>query len=282
MNSIQLDSYSLHSLLAPQPCQTKGATGLGFPQVRLDQYNRPGVSGATIAHNLYGGRTITLEGTVRGSTRSDYMANRIALEAAVSLKLDSVNVPIPRTLFLTDLNFSQYSVSVVTKAFICELTSPTMGRWQLQLEAMDFILESQIQSSVSLTLPQSGGATYPVTYPVRYGASSGGNVVASNLGNAPAFPIISISGPCINPVLSNDSTGEVIRLNLTLSTGDILTIDMRRRLILQGGSTNRIGALLQGSKFWAILPGNNTIRLTADAYDAGYATVTWRCAFLGI
>jgi len=282
MNSIQLDSYSLHSLLAPQPCQTKGATGLGFPQVRLDQYNRPGVHGATVAHTLYGGRTITLDGTIRGVDRTSFMANRAALEAAVSLKLDSVNVPIPRTLFLLDLDFSAYQVQVVTKSFQCELTSPTMGKWQLQLEAMDYILESQTLSTVTAFLPQSGGVVYAVTYPIHFGASSGGSVTASNLGNAPAFPVVAIYGPMINPVIANDATGEAIRLNLTLVAGDVVTINMRRRLIVQGSNTNKIGSLVQGSKFWAVLPGNNNLRVGADSYDIGYASFAWRDSRLGL
>ncbi len=282
MNAILLDGYSLHSLTAPQPCQTKSATGLGFPEVRLDQYNRPGVSGVTIAHNLYGGRTITLEGTIRGADRTAYMANRAALEAAVSLRLDSVNVPIARTLYLTDLDFNTYQISVVTKAFSCELTSPTMGRWQLQLSATDYIIEAQTLNSVTTFLPQSGGVTYPVTYPIQFGGSSGGSVTASNAGNAPAFPLVTLYGPMINPVIANDSTGEFVRLNLTLVAGDSLVISMKNRTIIQGGSTNRMGAFISGSKFWAILPGLNNLRVGADAYDVGYAIFNYREARLGL
>jgi len=282
MNSIQLDTYSLHSLLAPQPCQTKGATGLGFPQVRLDEYNRPGIHGATVAHTLYGGRTITLDGTIRGADRTSFMANRAALEAAVSLKLDSVNVPIPRTLYLLDLDYSAYQVQVVTRSFQCELTSPTMGKWQLQLEAMDYILESQTISTITGYLPQSGGVVYPVIYPIHFGASSGGSVVATNLGNAPAYPTVTLYGPMINPVVANDATGESIRLNLTLVAGDVVAIDMRRRLIVQGTATNKMGSLVQGSKFWAVLPGNNALRVGADTYDVGYATFAWKDARLGL
>ncbi len=282
MNAILLDSYSLHSLTAAQPCQTKSATGLGFPEVRLDQYNRPGVSGVTIAHNLYGGRTITLEGTIRGADRTAYMANRAALEAAVSLRLDSVNVPIARTLYLYDLDFNAYQISVVTKSFSCELTTPTMGRWQLQLAATDFIIEAQTLNSVTSFLPQSGGVIYPVTYPVQFGGSSGGSVTASNNGNAPAFPLVTLYGPMINPVIANDSSNESIRLNLTLVAGDVVTVDMKKRLIVQGATTNRMGAFISGSKFWAILPGLNNLRVGADAYDVGYATASWRSSFLGL
>jgi len=282
MNAILLDGYSLHSLTAAQPCQTKSATGLGFPEVRLDSYARPGVHGVTVAHNLYGGRTITLEGTIRGADRTAYMANRAALEAAVSLRLDSVNVPIARTLYLTDLDFSQYQISVVTKAFMCELTTPTMGRWQLQLMATDFIFESQTQTSGTIFLPQSGGVIYPVTYPVQYGGSSGGSITASNNGNAPAFPEISFYGPMINPTITNDSTGERVSLNLTLVQGDVVKIKMKPRTVIQGTNTNKLGALISGSKFWAVLPGNNTLRLSADAYDVGYATYLFNEARLSM
>jgi len=282
MNAILLDGYSLHSLTAAQPCQTKSATGLGFPEVRLDQYNRPGVSGVTIAHNLYGGRTITLEGTIRGADRTAFMANRAALEAAVSLRLDSVNIPIARTLYLYDLDFNAYQISVITKAFTCELTTPTMGRWQLQLAATDYIIEAQTLNSVTTFLPQSGGVTYPVTYPIQFGGSSGGSVTASNNGNAPAFPLVTLYGPMINPVIANDSSNESIRLNLTLVAGDVVTVDMKKRLIVQGATTNRMGAFISGSKFWAILPGLNNLRVGADAYDVGYATFSYREARLGL
>ena len=281
MNSITLDTYSLHNLLAAQPCQTKSATGLGFPEVRIDSYNRPGIDGMTVAHNLYGGRTITLEGTIRGADRTTFMANRAALEAAVSIKRDNVNVPIARSLLLTDLDFNQYQVSVVTKSFVCELTSPTMGKWQLQLMATDYILESQTLSTVTSLLPQSGGVIYPVTYPVQYGGSSGGSVIASNAGNAAAYPVVQLYGPMINPAIYNDSTGEAIRLNLTLVAGDVVTISMKNRTVLQAG-TNKLGALVQGSKFWAIPPGNNTLRVSADSYDVGYAQFSFREARLGL
>jgi len=180
------------------------------------------------------------------------------------------------------LDYSAYQVQVVTRSFQCELTSPTMGKWQLQLEAMDYILESQTISTITGYLPQSGGVVYPVIYPIHFGASSGGSVVATNLGNAPAYPTVTLYGPMINPVVANDATGESIRLNLTLVAGDVVAIDMRRRLIVQGTATNKMGSLVQGSKFWAVLPGNNALRVGADTYDVGYATFAWKDARLGL
>ncbi len=282
MQSILLDSYSLHSLTTPQTPMVKTVAGLGFPEVRTDSYNRPGSHGVTIAHNLYGGRLISLDGTLRGVDAATYMSNRQNLEAAVGLLLDANNVPIARTLYLTDNNYSQYQVSVITKAFTVELNSPTVAKWQLQLLATDYTIQSQTSFSASMGLPQSGGVSFPVTFPITFGASSGGSATAASAGNAPSFPTITITGPCINPAIVNTSTGERLGLNITLLTGDTLTINARQRTIVQGASTNRMSAKTIGSTFFALLPGNNNLQFSADAYDAGTATLTWRSNLLGI
>ena len=39
---------------------------------------------------------------------------------------------------------------------------------------------------------------------------------------------------------------------------------------MDDSATDSTVAKSAGSTFWAVLPGNNTLRLSADAYDAGY------------
>jgi hypothetical protein len=283
MYALQLDDYQLHSLTIDLPCKVKSIAGLGFPDVRLDQYARAGTHGVTIAHNLYGGRLITLEGTIRGATPSAYLANRQALQAAVGLKLDSNNVPETRTLYLTDLAGTPYRVEVVTKSFQADYASPglTWGRWQLQLQASDYIIESGTESSVTMTLPVSGGVTFPLTFPITFGASSGGSATATNAGNAAVYPTVTISGPVVNPVLTNDATGESLRLNITLLAGDTLVVNTRRRTILLG-QTNKMSSKIAGSTFWSLPPGDNPLRFAGDTYNTGTATIIYRPAWLGL
>jgi hypothetical protein len=284
MYSLALDAYQLHSLTTELPCKVRSVAGLGFPDVRLDAYARAGTHGLTIAHNLYGGRLITLEGTIRQSATASYMANRRALEAAVGLQLDSNNVPVTRTLSLLDQDLNAWQIPVVTKSFQCDYESPglTWGRWQLQLQAADYRIFSQTVSSVTLTLPQSDGFLFSPIFPITFGASSGGSSTAANTGNTAASPVVTITGPVTNPTVRNDATGEALGLTITLIAGDVLTIDMARRTVILGGSTNRMSAKTVGSTFWAIQPGNNDLRFSADTYNTGTATIAWRSAVLGL
>ena len=104
----------------------------------------------------------------------------------------------------------------------------------------------------------------------------------TNCGNTPATPTISIAGPAINPVVTNDTSGEKLSLNLTLVAGDVITIDCFKRTVIQGASTNRMASVVTGSKFWSLAPGATALRFSADAYDVGTATITFRDAFIGL
>jgi hypothetical protein len=281
--ALALDDYQLHSLTAELPCKVREIAGLAFPDVRLDTYERAGAHGLTIAHNLYGGRLLTLEGTIRGATEAAYLTNRRALQAAVGLKLDANNVPVTRTLYLTDLAGNAFQIEAVTKSFQADYEAPglTWGRWQLQLQASDYSIAFGGTSSVTMTLPVSGGVTFPLTFPITFGASSGGSATATNAGNAAVFPTITIAGPVVNPVVSNDATGESLRLNITLLAGDVLTINTCRRTILLG-QTNKMSSKIAGSVFWSLPPGDNPLRFAADTYNTGTATVAWRSGVLGL
>ncbi len=86
----------------------------------------------------------------------------------------------------------------------------------------------------------------------------------------------------INPVITNLTTGSFLGLNLTLVSGDEVTIDTKNRTVMQGGTTNRMGSLTVGSTFWRLEPGDNTLTLTASAYDAGNASIYYRWTWEGI
>lgn len=283
MTDIYLDDYHLHSLVASLPSRVhRGLSGLESPEIRIDAYDNPGEHGTTIANTLYGQRLIALEGSIRGDTATVYRANRQALREAVSLKRDANSYPIPRYLKFNDAGGYEYRVPVVTKRFQMVDTLPTRTDWLLELLATSYAIESETVSTLTVTLPQSGGVTFPITFPITFGASSGGTGTATNNGTAEAYPTITLTGPAINPTIYNETTGERIGLTLTLGASDSVVIDMARRTVLQGGSTNRMGAITTGSSFWALSPGDNLIRFAADSYDTGTANLSFRSAYLGL
>lgn len=289
MQEIYLDDYHLHSLTAPLPTRVRQPLpGLEDPETRLDAYNNPGGPGQTVANALPGSRTVVLEGSLHGAglteatALADYLLQRRLLIDAVSHRYDANGVLLPRLLRLTDLDGRQYRLSVVKRRFTAPRELPTFNRWQLELVATKAVIESETLSSLSLTLPISGGTTDPFLYPRHYGASSGGSGVATNGGNAEASPLLTFSGPAPNPSLTNERTGERLALNLILAPGDLVTVDMDRRTIVQGTTTGRMGARVPGSTFWKLPPGASPLRYSADAYDTGVATIFWRHAYTGI
>jgi len=289
MQDIYLDTYHLHSLSTVLPTRAKvPVTGLESPDNRLDVYDRPGRHGQTVANALYGGRPISLTGTIHGTGATDILAqadyrlqHQLFIQASAH-QYDAGGHLVPRILKLTDLTGAQYRVSVVKEKLVLPDDNPSMGTWMLDLRATDWRIYAEMLLSTSLSLPQSGGITFPITYTITFGASSGGSATVTNSGTVEASPIVTINGPAINPVVSNDTTGQSLGLNLTLVSGDQVVIDMDNATILQGGSTNRMGGKSSGSRFWSLTPGVNTIRFSADAYDVGTAVIAFRSAHLGI
>jgi len=288
MQDIYLDSYHVHSLSTVLPTRAKTpVSGLEAPEDRLDVYDRPGRHGQTVANALYGGRPISITGSLHGTgatdalAQADYRLQRQLFIQASAHQYDANGNLIPRILKLTDLTGAQYRVSVVKQKLMLPDSNPTWGNWMLDLRATDWRIYAEALIATSLSLPQSGGVTFQITFPITFGASSGGSATVTNSGSVESSPIVTINGPAINPVVSNDTTGQSLGLNLTLVSGDQVVIDMDNATILQG-STNRMGSKTTSSRFWLLAPGNNTIRFSADAYDVGTAIVSFRSALLGI
>ncbi len=116
MTEIYLDDYHLHSLTTPGlPTRvSRGVEGLEAPEQRIDSYNNPGAHGQTVANILHGGRLVTMEGTIRGNTESEYRANRASFHQLVGARRTSSGSRyIPRILKLTDATGAQYRLSCV-------------------------------------------------------------------------------------------------------------------------------------------------------------------------
>ena len=130
-------------------------------------------------------------------------------------------------------------------------------------------------NTASATLPTSQGtAKFPWSFAVNFGPSTGGTLAAVNNGLYPANPVFKIVGPVTNPKISNPVTGQYIRINLTLMTGDVLLIDTGARVVRLNG-VNRNTALDVGSSLFPIPVGgvNLSFSSTDGGTVAGTATV---------
>lgn len=80
--------------------------------------------------------------------------------------------------------------------------------------------------------------------------------------------IIHATGNVVNPILYNTETNEYLKLNITLSQGDQITINTLKKqksiVLTSGGvTTSIIGNLASGSTWLTLTPGDNPLNITA-------------------
>jgi len=113
-----------------------------------------------------------------------------------------------------------------------------------------------------------------------FGGGSGGFGSAPNIGTISTLPLATIQGPATNPMLQKASTGEFVKVNLSLAGSDSLVIDFNARTIVLNGAASRYYALDPGSTWFGLDPGANTLQFFADgATSMTSVTVTWQSAW---
>lgn len=160
--------------------------------------------------------------------------------------------------------------------------------WRLGQAIVEFVCPDPreydaVLSSYTTALPTggAGGMGFPTSYPHGFGSGgSGGDIVATNAGNVPAPLTLRINGPVTNPVVGvGDDT---LQLSIAVAAGDFLLIDTERHTVLLNGTATRRGAVVSGSRFPLLPPGQHTVQYRAgSAYDAAATLqLTYRSAWL--
>lgn len=127
-------------------------------------------------------------------------------------------------------------------------------------------------NTATATLPSSlGGASFPWHFPVNFGPSTGGTIQVANGGKYPAKPVFKVVGPVTNPKIGNPATGQFVRVNLALQSGDVLLIDTDSRVVRLNGA-NRNLALDVNSSFFTIPPGGTSLSFSST--DGGFVAGT--------
>lgn len=85
-----------------------------------------------------------------------------------------------------------------------------------------------------------------------------------NTGQAETWPIWTITGPATNISLSNNTTGEVLTLSISLLNTQVLTIDTRPGVIqvVREDGSNQWAAVQDTSEIWSLAVGSNSISIS--------------------
>ncbi|WP_343241202.1 phage distal tail protein [Methanoculleus sp. UBA45] len=112
----------------------------------------------------------------------------------------------------------------------------------------------------------AGGLAFPVAFPAHFAFVSP-TVTIDNPGDVESPVTIRVTGPALNPVITNATTGESIGLTVDLAPGEwveIRTAFGAASCRLHDGSS-AMGAVQPGSTFWQLQPGENIVTLSTPS-----------------
>ncbi|HWF25180.1 MAG TPA: hypothetical protein VG275_07025 [Solirubrobacteraceae bacterium] len=179
-----------------------------------------------------------------------------------------------------DINRVYAGVTIATT-----LLHSTDPRW--------YLAPSQQSAAVGLPAAVGGGLAIPAAVPWSLGAgSAGGLITVVNSGKFESRPLLIITGPCTNPVITNTSLpgSPWIGVTQALNAGDTLVIDTDWLSVVyttagsSAGSPRR-NALMAGTTWWN-LPANSSSVIEFSSADtapvSGTLTVQSASAYLSL
>ena len=221
-----------------------------MPPVRSADESRAGDHGMFQGIDYLNGRTVDLEIFVAGSSQPNYDGLCDQLEGAFAVQL----VELPLTYSLGDTTMSRVINARPRKVQIPR----EIKRWGMTgLAAVELFASDPRKYAAAVTTLNtglaavSGGMTFNATFPLSFGTvGSGGTVTATNLGNFQTPLQFTITGPVVNPIITNLTTGTALVFVITLASTDTLVISQAgtsATAIVLNGTASRRNTLQTGS-----------------------------------
>lgn len=252
-------------------------SGLDTPPERNSTGDYSGADGGFQGAQYYSLRDVTLTGIILSpDITSHYIDRQLFLNAF------PINVDLNITFIMP--NGQSLYMLARRKNLTCEQDGPSMSNFKIDLLSGDPLLYDVTGGSainVSVPIKSGGGFILPVITPIVSGAGSGPTSI-NNTGVAEILPLITITNSANTPVITNLTTGEFIKINVTMSNSDVLIIDMKQRTITLNGA-NVLAERDPTSSWWALEPGNNNIQFTTSSSgNTGVAVINYRPALVGV
>ena len=269
------------------PFGLKKFEGLGKAPVRKGNTARARVRGSFVGLNLLGERdvTLTLDVGPIGSGFSPYSDLQAALSALSTAMSTEGTTEYPLWLKLPNKGLL-CMMARVDKADIPVDIVYALGHLAedcaIQFEATDPYWYAAPTLDPSVGLPTPGiGFGFSFGFNLGFGGSTTPNTItATNSGDVPCYPMLVITGPCLNPTVTNQSIAgnPSITCDIQLNTGDQLVIDCDMQTVLYYPAGSNIGAsrlntLQPGFSFFSLVPGSNVVAFNSSDTTSVAATL---------
>lgn len=155
------------------------------------------------------------------------------------------------------------------------------ARIQFKMFAEDPRLYAAIETSTDIDFAAgaSTGFGFDLGFDFGFGGSSGSDgAFVNNLGNRATPPIFTITGPCSNPTIRDETYGHALSFSIDLAAGETLVINTQYKTVRLNGTVNRRGTLANADWFY-LEPGQTFLRYNAVTGTGSSLNVAFRSAW---
>lgn len=255
--------------------------GVGGASVEIRSTRAPFQDGSSVSGVQLNDRSVSIQGAIMANSQDELYALRRQISRVMNPKAAG------------SLVYSNDSRSYAAQAIAEE--GPIWGERHKnnQVFSVSFLCpdpfwqdENQIVRELRF---EDGGLSFPLRLPSMF-SFAGYRGTFSNDGDVETPVIIRYQGPAVNPVVLNETTGEFIRVNRTLTTDDILHINtafgqVRVEIIAANGDRQNVFQWIDpDSTFFKLVIGKNTLTYSGDNENfqqIAQVTIYWKNKYAG-
>lgn len=278
--------------------------GLGMPTIEYLTQQGPYQHGQSIVGYRLEPRIIQLLLRHNGISRSDFWSNRSELLNVLRPNRSSSGTSISGTLRKTYVDGTKRDIDVVSSGGPI-FSARSLDKWDewgftevLRFTAFDptfYNPDKKIINWANMIITSFAGfLEFPITFPITFGTILSNKSSSVTYGGTwRSFPKITLEGPLNNVVITNESTGEFIKLNYAISVGETVTIDLPygNKTVVNDQGDNLIGVVSYDSHVASfhlapepeVVNGVNVLSITSSEIDENSAaSIEYYERFIGI
>ncbi|MBS4188655.1 phage tail family protein [Bacillus sp. FJAT-49705] len=259
--------------------------GLGDVQADIKDQKAPFQDGSTYIDSTLTERYQSLEISILANNKEDLLKKRAYIASVFNPKLGQGTLRYENRGIAREIKATSEHVPIFPSGW--DNRGQMFQKALIDLKCHDpFWLDPHIESE-----PMSawiGGMEFPFTLPVEFAMKSSSTTLLND-GDVEVPVEIVFHGPAVNPIVTNKTTGEFIRVKRTLGANDKLIVRTafgnKTVLIIDGTGkqTRAFNWLDENSIFWQLDVGYNEIEYNMDSNsEDANVVINWRKRYVGV
>ena len=255
--------------------------GVGNVPVTIESQKAPKQDGSTYIDNTLENRAISIEGIIiTRSNPNEVLKYRRKMQRVLNPKLGEVTI----TYYHEDKIKEIKAIAETTPIFPSGQGSKGLFYQKYLLHLLchqPFWLDTYYESREMSYL--MGGLNFRLSLPTNF-SNRGFKRKAANVGDVYTPVEIEFKGPATNPTVTNETTGEFIKVNRELGEDDILTVSTafgEKHVRING--ENAFHYIDLDSVFWSLIPGDNILSYQSNNDSIKTRVkVKWKSRYIGL